>query len=809
VDKAKLAKTPTLGSPFVDRTGPLTQFVEVWQQLTQGQGSSIWVSGEAGVGKSRLVRECVLYASGQGALTLRGNCYEMEGGLPYQPLIEAFREGLGKISDEVWAEIPERGLSQLVKLMPELEDRFPDLEVAAPLEATEQERNRLFEGLCQCLESLSKHAPVIVILDDVQWVEASTLEFIHFLVRQLPRMSVLLMPIYREGEVDEDHALHGVLQHLTRNDLMSHWLLEPLTAEDTEALVHGLLNTEALESVAASVYEESKGMPFFAEELVKSLIEAGALSVDADGQWQAQGTRLADDVVPSSIRALVGTRLRRLNRASKQVLELASVIGRSFSFDLLLEVMGPWQVELLKPVEDLLWARFLEDHDGRYRFQHDLVRQVIYQDLSPERKRQFHLRVAETLESQYEDAPNDPANAALPGEMATHFVEANKPKKALAYVLEAGRHAWFNTYAKEESLRLYQRALDLAESLNDEDKLMQAYKGLGEILSSTDEHDQGIAYSQKALGICEDPQERAEILCAIARGHHYKQDLEQALASCEQALAELGENASTLQAAKVYSYTGNFLNWLLRYDESIEQGKHALDILKNHREDRLKTLVLSQLGHAHSGLKDYDAASDYLAESVQLAEKTRDLGAISQSSFQLAMALYNTDKLTDAVAAWEKALDALQTMGDRHIEEAIQYNWLTFAHMRLGDLEQALTYAKLQLEKNKIAQREEGVANSQGMLGCLQDVLKKPKLSKSAFDKAFKLAPEDGRVYQGIIMSYLYMEQLDKAVGWLEKGESFLERRHIEYLNTCPTSSAFEAFRKNRKFKARLKAVSD
>ena len=614
-----------------------------------------------------------------------------------------------------------------------------------------------------------------MILDDVQWVEASTLEFVHFLIRQLPRMPVLLMAIYREGEVDEDHALYGVLQHLTRNDLIHHWMLQPLNAQETEALVHGLLNTDALESVGASVYEESKGMPFFAEELVKSLIEAGALTADADGQWQAQGTRLADDVVPSSIRALVGTRLRRLNRSSKQVLELASVIGRSFSFDLLLEVMGRWQGELLKPVEDLLWARFLEETEGRYRFQHDLVRQVIYQDLSPERKRQFHLRVAETLESKYEGAPNDPVNAALPGELTTHYTEAHKPKKALVYMLEAGRHAWFNTYAKEESLRLYQRALDLAESLNDQNKLMQAYKGLGEILSSTDEHDQGIEYSQKALALCDDPQERAEIHCAIARGHHYKQDIEQALASCEQALAELGDAADTLQAARVYSYAGNFLNWLLRYDESIEQGKHALDILEKHKEDSLKTLVLSQLGHAHSGMKDYDDASDYLMQAIQLAEKSGDLNAILQASFQLAIANYNSNKLHDAVFAWEKALEAVQSMGNRLVEEAIIFNWLAFTHMRLGKLEQALDFAKLQLEKNEIAQREEGIAHSQGILGCLHDVLKKPKLAKGAFNKALELSPEDGRVFQGIIISYLYLEQLDKALDWLDKSESFFK----------------------------------
>lgn len=799
VQQIQPLQTQALGSIFVNRTEELTQFAQAWTSMTSGQGQAIWISGEAGVGKSRLVQECLDYAKRQQAITIKGRCYEMEGALPYQPLIEAIRNSLSRLPEEVLSQVPERAVCELLKLVPEFEQTFPALNPSTILEAPEQERSRLFQAVVQFFSVISTHQPLILFLDDLQWVDDSTLQFAHYLTRNLSGLPMLFLAVYRDVEVNEDHPLYPTLQHLTRDHLIHHWQLQPLNVEDTSSLVEGLLNTDQLQTFSQSIYSESKGLPFFTEELVKSLIEAGTLTQDEQGRWQSNTDQIPETAVPSSIRALVGTRLRRLNRTSRQVLEIASTVGKSFTFDLMLQTMGPWQVELMKPIEELLWARFLYEENGRYQFNHDLVRQVIYGDLPPERCRQFHLRLGETLEEIYED---DPRNVSILGDIAQHFHKASKTKKALEYALKAGQQIWHKTYAKDEALHLYLRAVELAESLEAKDKLMLAYKGLGEIYATTDEYEKGLEYSTKALDLSDSDEERTDIYCTIARVYHYQQNIEQALAYCQKALDELGDASDSLQAAKAYGYASSFLNWLSRFDESIDYCEKALGILEKHPNENLKVLVLSQLGHAHSGSGNDEQALDYLTEAAKLSRKIGDPESMIQSYFRLALAHFNNHNLDEAVDAWTSALKTLQNIGNRHGDEAIMYNWLTMALMRKRDFEQALGHAGKYLEKSMIVEKTESTASAFGILGCLYDALDMPEKSDEAFEKASQLSPKNGKVHQGMIIAYLCMDMAEKASDSLASCKDFLEAHQIQYLNTCPAyTPAFEIFRKNKLFK--------
>jgi len=803
VKQTQSLQTHELGSPFVDRTEPLQQFAQAWNTITDGQGQAIWISGEAGVGKSRFVNECLLYASEKEAFTLTGRCYEMEGALPYQPLIESIRNALSKLPENVIEGISERALMELVKIVPEFQNLFPELEPSSLLESPDQERSRLFQALHQFFQKISEYKPIIFYFDDLQWVDDSTLQFVHYLVRHLSEMKVLLLAVYRDAEVDEDHHLFATLQHLTRDHLIQNLKLAPLNAEDTESLVQGLLNNTALETFSQSIYEESKGLPFFTEELVKSLIEAGILVYDDQGQWHTELDQIPQSAVTTGIRALVSTRLRRLNRNTRQVLELAAVIGKSFTFDLLLKVMGPWQVELLKPIEDLLWSRFLHEDDGNYQFHHDLVRQIIYEDIAPERCRQYHLRLAESLE---EILTEEPYLKDYLGDIAHHFHRAKKLKKALDYSMKAGLFIWQSTYAKEESLHFLNRALELSDMMEDEQSQMRTQKILGEIYSTTDEHEKGMELSLQALAICGDIHERTDIYCTIARVHHYQQNINEALSYCQKALDELGDQATSPQAAKAYAYAGGFLNWLSRFEESINYCEKASEILKSHPNKNLHTLILSQLGHAHSGLGNNEEALNFLSEAASLAEKAGDREAMSQAFFRLAIANFNHGNLDESIHAWAKTLKTLQAIGNRIGDEAIMFNWLTFANMRQGDLEQALIYAQQQLEKNQLVERTESVASSYGMLGSLLDATGDESAAQAAFSQSLELAPDNGKVYQGIIMSYLYMDMADQALNWLEKGQEFLEARQIQHLNTCPIfTPAFATLRQAGGFQSLVK----
>ncbi|MBI3659567.1 AAA family ATPase, partial [Candidatus Acetothermia bacterium] len=264
-----IRRYPELSVPFVGRTEESQQFTLAWDKASQGQGQTFFMAGEAGVGKSRLAQEWLNFASTHGGWVLSGRCYEIEGKLSYQPIVEALRSGLSQITAESLGRISPIWMSEVIKLVPELGEKIPSLQPSAPLAMPLQERNRLFEGLYQFFLSLSQEKPLLLFFDDLQWADESTLEFIHYLVRKLPSHKLFLLGTYRVEEVTEEHPLWKQLQHLQRDYLMTQLSLAPLQAEDLGKLLYGMLKSGELGELGQWVYERSKGIPFFAVELIK------------------------------------------------------------------------------------------------------------------------------------------------------------------------------------------------------------------------------------------------------------------------------------------------------------------------------------------------------------------------------------------------------------------------------------------------------------------------------------------------------------------------------------------------------------
>jgi len=518
-----IRRYPELSVPFVGRTEESQQFTLAWDKVSQGQGQTFFIAGEAGVGKSRLAQEWLNFAIAQEAWVLSGRCYEIEGKLSYQPIVEALRSGLSQITAESLGRISPIWMSEVIKLVPELGEKIPSLQPSAPLTMPLQERNRLFEGLYQFFLSLSQEKPLLLFFDDLQWADESTHEFIHYLVRKLPSHKLFLLGTYRVEEVTEEHPLWKQLQHLQRDYLMTQLHLAPLQVTEMEKLVYGMLRSEELGELVQWVYGRSKGVPFFAVELIKSFIEAGALSVDEAGRWWVERAKLTAEYIPSTVRSLIEMRLRRLSRASRQVLDLAAVTSRIFSLELLAQALGRSLGDLFDHIEELLHARVIVQEESQYNFRHDLIRQVIYRMLLPERKQSLHKRVGEALERTQAQRLDE-----IAGELAYHFLQAGLLPPAMEYSLRAGERAW-KAYAKQEALDAFHRALELAKKLEDAQGMMRAYKGLGQACCFTDKHDEGLEYCLKALELCKDPYQRVDIYHAIANVYHHKSDYEKAL----------------------------------------------------------------------------------------------------------------------------------------------------------------------------------------------------------------------------------------------------------------------------------------
>jgi predicted ATPase/DNA-binding SARP family transcriptional activator len=795
-----IRRYPELGAPFVGREQECEKLIAAWERATQGSGRAVLVAGEAGIGKTRLAQEVIQYAGGQNGLALIGRCYEAEGRLPYQPWIEVFRQAFSQTPSQVLGTLSPLWLGQLMKLVPELIERFPAVKPTASLLAPEQERNRLFEAFAQCLVHLSRQQPLFIFLDDLQWTDESTLHFTHYLLRTLSRERMFLLGVYRVEEVDEEHPLWQMTQHSLKEGLLEVLELTSLSELDVEALVSRMLKVEqGPQALTQRLQESAHGNPFFVVELLKSLIEAGAVYLDDRQTWQIASEKLVSHTLPATVKAVVQTRLRRLSHANRELLDLVSTRTRAFDVDFLEQALGRREEELAENLAELLKAHFVMEEASQYQFRHDILREVIYQGLIAERRRQLHRKAGQALETIQLQRAGHLRNGTT-GEIAQHFYQAGEWPKALEYSLLAGKQAWSKSYAKEEAAYFYQRALELAERLRDEQCLMKAYKGLGEVYCFTDKHDEGLEYSLKALELCKDPEERADIYCAVANVYHYKREFENALSYCDKALEELGPKRESLAAVKIYDHASSCLNWLLRYDKAIEYCEHALKILKKNPNDALTALILSTMGHAYSSKGDYEKAAEHLARAAKLAKGTRDFHTIANTSFSLGLAYYNGGHVDQALVAWNESLQASGMIGNPGAIAAI-YNRLTQASIREGDIDQALNYAHRQLEHYRESDDPTRIAMAYGVLACLYEAKNFPVDARKLFRQALDSGSREDLVYYNVIVTYLYLGNLDKALEWLERGLPYLKDKQIEHLNSCPAyTPTFNLLRQDQRF---------
>jgi DNA-binding NarL/FixJ family response regulator len=360
-----------------------------------GTGRLVLVEGDAGVGKTRLVAEFADRAARQGATVLTGGCLQLEADIPYA----AFDEALSGLPG------------------------FPSFFAGGGTADRAAEFRRVADALA------GAGTPVVLVLEDLHWADASTRDLFVFLQRALRHAPVLQIGTHRSGELAGDHPVAGMVAELTRLPQTERVWLRPLDLQETTALARGLLGVEPAGDLVRLLITRAEGNPFFTEELIAA--------------WPARGE------VPQTVREVVITRLARLTEGARQLSRLASVIGRTVSHDLLAELANLSEVDIGGSVRDLIHhGQLVTAGDDGYAFRHALIREAIYADLLPGERRAAHGRVARLL-----------AGRATPvAELAHHWDAAGEADEALVASVRAGESA-SAAFAPAEAHAHYERAL--------------------------------------------------------------------------------------------------------------------------------------------------------------------------------------------------------------------------------------------------------------------------------------------------------------------------------------------------------------
>jgi predicted ATPase/DNA-binding SARP family transcriptional activator len=450
-----LSATP----PLIGRRREWEQLLGAWRQAcAQGPGLAL-ITGEAGIGKSRLAEELLVWARQRGATTAKARCYAAEGRLSLAPVTDwlrgdGVRPYLVRLSP-VW-------LAEVSRVLPELRTEQPDLPRYEPITEYGQ-RQRFFEALARAV--LAAPQPLLLLIDDLQWCDEETLEWLHFLLRFDSGAQLLVVGSARAEEVSQNHQLRSLLLHLGDAVGVSEIAPQPLDAGETARLGAQFAQRELSVDAAMRLYRETEGNPLFVVETMRAGLDAlprNEEDVRREHSHHAAADRALTPpaTLPPRVRAVIAGRLAQLAPQARELCALAATIGRAFRLDVLARAANTDEDAAVRALDELWQRRIVREQGANtYDFTHDKLREVAYADISAPLRRLLHRRIAQALATIHAD-DLDPVG----GQIASHFERAGLAEQAIPYYQRAAAVAQ-RVYANEDAINALTRALALLELL--------------------------------------------------------------------------------------------------------------------------------------------------------------------------------------------------------------------------------------------------------------------------------------------------------------------------------------------------------
>jgi adenylate cyclase len=809
---------PVKEVPLVNRIEEMNILKEAVYRAVHGEGGLVLVHGEAGIGKTRLLRELGAYAQSRGVQVLHGGCpalFRMDGVPPYVIWKEVIKDYLETCIPEQLYRVIGYYPAEVAKLVPELNQKLRAIPQSLQI-SPEQEQNRLFEAVSQFVTNLSQEAPLLVILDDLQWTDPSSLLLLHYLARSVQKTQLLLLGAYRSTDIDAKHPLTPVLAELKRERLPQSISLKRMSQEDTSEIIKQILEQDdILPEFCKMVYEKTRGNPFFVEEVIESLKEEGVVYRE-ENRWKIK--EVSEIEFPETVKSILKTRFARLDAECQSVLTLASLVGNDFTLEAMGAVTGIEESKLLELMDKIFKTGLIKERvihgEGICSFADVLVRDVVYEEISPLRRKELHGVVGNSLEKVYSRKIDEHL-----GQLASYFLESGDKDKALHYFLKAGDKA-AKIYANSEASSYLQSALKLLEEkegetrerarvlerLGDIERIVGEYdlcmkrwndalllwKQLDEKIKVAELHRRMAAILWREIGKTEQAQENfdkslrileaepesvelAALYAARATMSFFTEDITKARSWAGKAL-ELAEklNASEVIASS-YGTLGLVFSAAGEIKKAVECQEKALKIALDKGYVAVAVRAYNNLAVALPE-EENDRMLDCYEKGLELAKKAGVIDEISWFGIQLAWRHWGKGNSDKALSLAEQSESLDRKIGNL-FNLSISTRYLGLFYHGLGEWNKGEQYLKESLSIAKKTNNTQAIASSYWVLGWSYYDKGEYAKAKEFFDGMAEIVEKRGaKALQ--ISSYQLLAMNDIELGEIDKAKTLLDDVH-------------------------------
>jgi predicted ATPase len=906
--------------PLVDRKHELEELKNHLNNAAQGQGNLLFIAGEAGVGKTRLLDELKSYAQSQGVKILQGwSLYESL--TPYMPFVEALRsanldhlfsredppkveciylitdtgllikevvreetkldstifagmltavgefvkdslnmlsgeekkEALNTLGYQNYRILIESGrntnlvviligreneflINDMREILLNVEEQFGNIlktwdgddssvggidillkslitsgkydGIDYAKDDPKVKRNRLFENILLGIERHSKGNPSLLCIEDLQWIDPSSLALMHYVARNTRKCNLLILGTYRPEDVSATkegkvHYLIESMQLMNREDLYQKIELGRLEKIYMDEMLTSLLGkANFTDEFKKHLYKETEGNPFFIVELIRMLIEEKTIE-QRDDVWILTKD-LKEVHIPSKVHDVIVRRLDRVKEERREILDIAAVIGEGFTSDILANASKLEKVTLLKQLRTLEQShKLIRSFGVNYKFDHAKIKEVLYNKIPEELKMEYHTIVASSIETLNKDNLDD-----VIGDLAFHYYHSRNKEKALPYLIKAAEKAK-KDYSNEEAIRFYIQALEFEE---EPQKRMEIFEDLGESYDLIGNYDMSMDFYNQALELAEKKEEIAGIKARMGDIYQKKGEFDKAINIIFEALKLVRNNGCKEEAlahtniGKVYFFKGEFgksiehykMGLKIYYDINDERGighnlhgigtvfyykgeyNEALEYLIKSIEIKEKigdhpglTRTLNNIGDLYLGKEEYDSAYDYLNNCCTMCEKIGEQYAKVYSILNIGHIYIGWKDYEKALEYFEKSLKLSNKIGLQRVS-GYNYELMAETYLKKGELGNAIYFCEKAIDLFKDLEDNDGMGYAKRVFGMICKVQKKWKESIESFQESINIYKEIGQ------MRELGNSYYEFGLMWKTRGDNV---KAIENLN--------------------------